>query len=111
LVLIFKINVEFSFENKGLLLYAFKPKGPFKNYMENLEKFLNAFSQSLTIPKEKIVDDLAYQGISEWDSITHMILISQLEDTFGISIDTDDVIDMSSVGKAKEILAKYNIKL
>jgi acyl carrier protein len=77
--------------------------------MDNNEKFLEAFSEALAIPKTDITDDLAYQSISEWDSITHMILISQLEDTFGISIDTDDVIDLSSVGKAREILTKYNI--
>ena len=29
------------------------------------------------------------------------------EDAFGIMIDMDDVIDMNSVGKAREILAKY----
>jgi len=77
--------------------------------MDNQARLLEAFSEALAIPKENIVDDLAYQSISEWDSITHMILISQLEDTFSISIDTDDVIDMSSVGKAREILTKYNI--
>lgn len=77
--------------------------------MSNFEKFQEAFADALNIPKEEITDELAYQSIPEWDSITHMILISQLEDTFSVSIDTDDVIDLSSVGKAKEILAKYNI--
>ncbi len=77
--------------------------------MSNTEKLIHAFSEALAVPLETIKDDLAYQSISEWDSITHMILISQLEDTFGVAIDTDDVIDLSSVGKAKEILAKYNI--
>lgn len=77
--------------------------------MSNTEKLIHAFSEALAVPQETIKDDLAYQSISEWDSITHMILISQLEDTFGVAIDTDDVIDLSSVGKAKEILAKYNI--
>lgn len=77
--------------------------------MNNPEKLINAFSEALAVSKESINDDLAYQSIPEWDSITHMILISQLEDTFEVAIDTDDVIDLSSVGKAKEILSKYNI--
>ncbi|PSK93978.1 acyl carrier protein [Taibaiella chishuiensis] len=77
--------------------------------MSNTEKLIHAFSEALAVPQETIQDDLAYQAIPEWDSITHMILISQLEDTFGVAIDTDDVIDLSSVGKAKEILTKYNI--
>lgn len=79
--------------------------------MSNISKFKTAFVNALMIDEEKIVDSLKYQSISEWDSVSHMILITELEDVFGISIDTDDVIDMSSVAKAKEILAKYEIEL
>ncbi len=78
--------------------------------MNNQEKLIQSFAEALSIEPSLIKDTLMYQGIEEWDSISHMILISQLEETFDISIDTDDVIDMSSVAKAKEILTKYNIK-
>jgi len=77
--------------------------------MNNTDKLATAFAEALTIPKETITEELAYQSIPEWDSVTHMILISQLEDAFEIAIETDDVIDMSSVAKAKEILSKYNV--
>lgn len=42
-------------------------------------------------------------------SVAHMGLIAQLEDNYGVLLDTDDIIDMSSVGKAREILAKYGV--
>lgn len=77
--------------------------------MENTEKLYSTFAEALNVAADTITDDLAYQSIPEWDSVTHMVLISQLEDAFGVSIETDDVIDMSSVGKAKEILGKYNV--
>jgi acyl carrier protein len=78
--------------------------------MTTNEKLIQAFAEALSIDSSLITDNLKYQGIPEWDSISHMILISQLEEAFDVSIDTDDVIDLSSVGKAKEILSKYNIK-
>lgn len=78
--------------------------------MDNGELLVRAFTEALNIDSEKVVDTLAYRGIPEWDSIRHMILIVNLENIFDISIDTDDVIDMSSVAKAKEILSKYNIE-
>ena len=78
--------------------------------MTNQEKLVGAFVEALSIDPSIVTDDLKYQGIRQWDSISHMVLISQLEETFDVSIDTDDVIDMSSVAKAKEILAKHNIK-
>lgn len=77
--------------------------------MNNLDKLREAFATALNIDPSKVKDSLKYQSIVEWDSVSHMVLVSQLEETFNISIDTDDVIDMSSFGKAREILSKYSI--
>lgn len=78
--------------------------------MNNGELLVKAFTEALSIDSNKVLDSLEYRGIPEWDSIRHMILIVNLENSFDISIETEDVIDMSSVAKAKEILGKYNIK-
>ena len=39
-----------------------------------------------------------------------MALISALEDAFDIMFDTDDIIDLSSFEKGKEILKKYDVE-
>ena len=77
----------------------------------NQEKFTQAFVDGLRIHEEKIVDSLEYNSIPEWDSIAHMAVIASLEDAFDIMLDTDDIIDMSSVAKAKEILLKYDVTI
>jgi acyl carrier protein len=79
--------------------------------MDNKEKLVDAFAQALNIDKSKINDDLKYQGIEQWDSIAHMVLIGQIEEAFDISLETDDVLDLSSFGKAREIVSKYGVKL
>jgi acyl carrier protein len=71
------------------------------------EKLVKIVSSTFNIPESAVKDDLEYQSIPQWDSISHMLLISELEQAFNIVIDTDDVISLSSVGKAKEILKKY----
>lgn len=71
------------------------------------EKLRNVFVRALGIDVELVTDSLAYQSIPQWDSITHMILISEIETEFEISIKTDDVIDLSSFAKANEIVNKY----
>ncbi len=78
--------------------------------MDNSEKLQQVFCHSLGIEPEQVTDSLTYNTIKEWDSTAHMILIAELEDSFDVMLDTDDIIDMSSVGKAKEILAKYDIQ-
>ena len=77
--------------------------------MNNLEKYNKAFIDSLSISEKKLNQDLKYNEIPEWDSIGHMTLISNLEDAFKITMETDDVIDFSSFSKGKKILEKYKI--
>lgn len=78
--------------------------------MENTEKLINAFVQALNIDKSVVNDNLKYQAIEQWDSIAHMVLISEIEGAFDISLETDDVLDLSSFSKAKEIVAKHGVK-
>lgn len=75
----------------------------------NTEKLKSVFVEALGIDESFVVDELAYNSIVEWDSIAHMALVTEIDDQFDIMLDTDDVLDMSSFGKAKEILTKYEI--
>lgn len=77
--------------------------------MNNSMKLYNAFAQSLQIDPSRISEDLAYNKIAEWDSVAHMALVTEIESVFDIMLDTDDILEMSSVAKAREILAKHNV--
>ncbi|WP_218563941.1 acyl carrier protein [Marinospirillum perlucidum] len=78
--------------------------------MTNTEKLQQTFATALAIDINRITDELAYNSIKEWDSTAHMILVAELEATFDILLDTDDIIDMSSVAESKRILAKYDLR-
>ena len=73
--------------------------------MSNLEKYNEAFMSTFGIAEDEL-GGLKYQDIAAWDSVGHMALIAALEDSFDIMMDTDDIIDLSSYEKGKEILAK-----
>lgn len=75
----------------------------------NTEKLKQVFADSLNIDSSQVIDNLTFNSIPEWDSIAHMALVTEIDDVFDIMLDTDDVLDMSSFAKAKEILAKYDI--
>lgn len=77
--------------------------------MSNLEKYKNVFIETFEITEEQL-ENLKYQDIAAWDSVGHMGLVAALEDAFDIMMDTDDIIDLNSFNKGKEILEKYNIK-
>jgi acyl carrier protein len=77
--------------------------------MKNKNKYIEIFIKSFSMEKKKFNEKIKYNDIPEWDSIGHMTLMSDLEDGFDISIDTDDIIDFSSFKKGIQILKKYKI--
>jgi acyl carrier protein len=75
----------------------------------NDAKLRECFSRSLGIPLERVTDDLAYNTLKEWDSVGHMALVADIEGAFDVMFDTDDILGMSTVAKARGILGKYGV--
>ena len=74
--------------------------------MDNLQKYLEVFTRLFEIDEET-AKSLKYQDIELWDSVGHMGLINELEEVFGIEMDADDIIDLESFEKGKELLASH----
>ena len=78
--------------------------------MSNSEKYSKIFVKNFAINKSKL-KNLKYQSVPQWDSVGHMTMISNLEETFKITMDIDDIVDFSSYEKGKKILKKYKVKI
>lgn len=78
--------------------------------MTNLDKYDQVFMTRFRLNGNNL-EELTYQSVQLWDSVGHMGLIAELEETFDIMMDTDDIIDFSSYEKGKEILKKYDVIL
>jgi acyl carrier protein len=78
-------------------------------YAMNEYRLKKVFKEALNIDESIITDELTYNTIPEWDSISHMHLIDIIEQEFDLVIDTEDVIALNSFAKAKEIIKKYEI--
>ena len=76
--------------------------------MTNEEKYTQAFMQTFEID-ESTAKNLKFQDIPAWDSVGHMGLVAALEETFDIMLEPDDIVDLSSFAKGKELLGKYGI--
>ncbi len=78
--------------------------------MTNLEKYNKLFLAAFPITEAEL-PEAKYRRTDRWDSVGHMELMSEMEEAFGISLETLDVMDFSSYGKGKEILAKYGVEI
>jgi len=71
-----------------------------------------AIRDGLGLQESTDVHSIAWGQTEEWDSVAHMQLVAALEATFGIMIDTDDVIGMSDYTEIRRILSEnYGVEL
>ena len=63
-------------------------------------------AEALDVDVEKITDDLAINGIQEWNSIGNVAIITALEEKLGISFPIEDLFDLTSVEGIIEEIAK-----
>jgi predicted AAA+ superfamily ATPase len=64
----------------------------------------------LKVTDDQLNDDvLVYNRHPKWDSVTHMDMVTELEDRFGVEFDTLDITSFSKYSLGIEILTKLGI--
>jgi acyl carrier protein len=53
------------------------------------------------------LEDVTQEELEEWDSFNHLRLVSDLEDIFQITIDDEDIPEMTSLKQVKALLQRY----
>jgi acyl carrier protein len=79
--------------------------------MENIKKYNNAFVEVFGAKIEDMNDNYGKETVEEWDSVHQLSLISELEEAFDIMFDPEDIMEMTSYAKGKELLKKYDVEL
>ncbi|MED4454865.1 acyl carrier protein [Metabacillus fastidiosus] len=77
--------------------------------MRNIEKYRNAFIDVLDLEEDDVCEDLALGVTREWDSIGHMALISEIEDVFDVSLDSEWITEFNSYLSGMELLKRLGV--
>ncbi|MBD65282.1 MAG: acyl carrier protein [Halobacteriovoraceae bacterium] len=78
---------------------------------ESKSKYDKIFCDIFELNQSDLNEKLEYNTIETWDSIGHMAMVAEIEDTFDITFDTDDIVNFSSYNIGKEIMGKYGIAI
>ena len=70
-------------------------------------KIETIFSSVFSTPVDTIMDATELKSIPSWDSMTHMVLITRLEEEFQVQLTGDEIADMQTVGDARRFLAGH----
>ena len=79
--------------------------------MENIEKYNKVFIDVFGAKAEELNDNYGKETVEEWDSVHQLSLVAQLEEAFDVMFDPEDIMDLTSYVKGKELLAKYDVDL
>ncbi|OYX22755.1 MAG: acyl carrier protein [Flavobacteriales bacterium 32-35-8] len=69
-----------------------------------LEKISTAFTQVLEHSNFTLTDATTADDVDGWESITHMMIISEIETMFGIKFKLMDLMNMNNIGDLVRII-------
>jgi acyl carrier protein len=72
-------------------------------------KLAKVFIGALDLAPDTDVTTLAYGQHEHWDSIGHMTLVAEIEDAYGVMLDTDDLIGLSDWQAALDLLGRLGV--
>ena len=77
--------------------------------MNNLDKYNEVFKSCFELKDDDLNEKLEYQSVELWDSVGHMSMVGELEDSFDIMLEMDDIIDFGSYETGIKTMEKYGV--
>jgi acyl carrier protein len=71
------------------------------------KRLLDALSRVFNIDPARITPDTSQVNTPTWDSIAHLNLIFEIEDTFGVRLSSEEIPQATSVARLQEILCRH----
>lgn len=76
-----------------------------------LNKLESVLSDSFNQGPGTYDDNTSLMSFSEWDSMSHMLFITQIESTFSIQLTGEEIIAIKTVGDIKRVLIIKGVSL
>ena len=75
------------------------------------EKLKDIVAKVLLIDETNISDGMSRKSVKEWDSMAHLMLVSEIESAFEVTMNDDDIMEIQTVGDIKKTLKKLGITI
>lgn len=77
--------------------------------MNTLETYNAIFIEIFQVNQNDLNSDFNANNIDKWDSICQLGLVTNMEDTFDVMLDPEDIMGFKSYDLGKTILEKYGV--
>lgn len=77
----------------------------------NEKRLKETFAKVFLIDEYEINDKLSRKDVEEWDSMGHLMLINEVQCTFGVFINDEDIMKVKTVGDIRKVLRKLGVAI
>ena len=77
--------------------------------MTNMERYRGIFRNVFNVEDDVLNDSFTFKDTDIWDSMSHITLISELEEAFNVMFKTEDILHYGSFSHGIEILTSYGV--
>ena len=78
--------------------------------MDAKKQYQAVFQKVFQIDPAELGENFTFQSRDDWTSLTHLALITDLEDAFGVMFATDDILHFGSYLNGIRILERYGVQ-
>jgi acyl carrier protein len=79
--------------------------------MSDINKYNNIFSEIFSTNVKMLNDEFKKENVDNWDSITQLSLVDQIEGEFNVMFEPEEIIGLTSYNIGKEILRSKGVLL
>jgi len=79
--------------------------------MSNREKYNDVFVRVFNVEVEKLNQDFNKENVSQWDSVIQLSLVSDIEDTFDVMFEPEEIMDCTSYERGIALLVQYGVEI
>ena len=73
------------------------------------KKLKDILTKILLIDETKISDNMSRKNVKDWDSMADLMLVSEIESVFEVTMNDDDIMEIQTVADIKKTLQKLGI--
>ncbi|WP_242826631.1 acyl carrier protein [Oribacterium sp. NK2B42] len=81
-----------------------------KTIMSNREKYAQIFKDVFGVNDSELNEKFNFKEVEKWDSFAHLTLISELETTFDVMFETEDILHYGGYLNGMDILKRYGVE-
>ena len=74
------------------------------------DQLYQVLNRVLQIDPSQYRDDIGPESVPAWDSLRHLAMVSELEDTFDIEFGMEEISRMRCIGDIKKCLIAHGIQ-